>query len=153
MSTDNVETNVDFEEIIKENAEIPVAEEGPPRGYSKEEEEGIDGPLIHLTKLAAEKIKEIIAEEKLEPTIPVRVKVMGGGCAGFSYDMALEENGPGVGDRLIVIHDVNVIVDDMSLMYLVGVIIDYRQTLTETGFTFENPNATSTCGCSKSFSV
>lgn len=94
---------------------------------------------------------------------------MGGGCAGFQYDMAfddkvVEEDGeertvPALsgdplrsGDRKLEFDGVTIVVDEMSLMYIYGTVIDYVDTLQGAGFKFENPNVKNTCGCGSSFS-
>jgi iron-sulfur cluster insertion protein len=78
--------------------------------------------------------------------------VVGGGCAGFNYDMFYSE-GTTDRDRVIVSNDVSLVVDEASLMYLVGTTVDYITNLKGSGFTFNNPNAKSTCGCAMSFTV
>ena len=98
----------------------------------------------------------------------LRVKVIGGGCSGFSYDMAFDEadpdadgpvackkNDPYNENRDVKFEELGVtlIVDQMSLMYIYGTTIDYVEDLVESGFKFNNPNTTSTCGCNKSFTV
>ena len=135
---------------------------------SSSSEEGAGGPL-KITQLAIEKIKEITAEEGLADS-RLRVKVVGGGCAGFSYDMVfdekiIEENGEkktvpalsgdqlGPGDRKLVIDGVTIVIDEMSLMYIYGTEIDYVNALQGTGFKFNNPNVKNTCGCGSSFQV
>jgi iron-sulfur cluster insertion protein len=81
----------------------------------------------------------------------LRLRVVGGGCAGFSYDLYFDE--PAEVDRQFETAGVRCIVDEMSLMYLVGTEIDYVEGLQGAGFKFNNPNVKSTCGCGSSFSV
>ncbi len=107
--------------------------------------------MVKITATAAVKINEIREAEGIEPTMALRLRVVGGGCAGFSYDLYFDE-GTEV-DRQIEIGGVKVVVDEMSLMYLVGVEIDYVEGLQGAGFKFNNPNVKSTCGCGSSFSV
>ena len=107
--------------------------------------------MVLITPTAATKITEIRGAEGIEPTMALRLRVVGGGCAGFSYDLYFDE-GTEV-DRQIEIAGVKVVVDEMSLMYLVGVEIDYVEGLQGAGFKFNNPNVKSTCGCGSSFSV
>jgi iron-sulfur cluster assembly accessory protein len=107
--------------------------------------------MVKITATAAVKINEIRDAEGIEPTMALRLRVVGGGCAGFSYDLYFDE-GTEV-DRQIEIGGVKVVVDEMSLMYLVGVEIDYVEGLQGAGFKFNNPNVKSTCGCGSSFSV
>jgi iron-sulfur cluster insertion protein len=107
--------------------------------------------MVLITPGAATKINEIREAEGIEPNMALRLRVVGGGCAGFSYDLYFDE-GTEV-DRAIEIAGVKVVVDEMSLMYLVGVEIDYVEGLQGAGFKFNNPNVKSTCGCGSSFSV
>jgi iron-sulfur cluster assembly accessory protein len=106
--------------------------------------------LIRITDGAAAKIKEIRDAEGIEANRGLRLRVVGGGCAGFSYDLYFDETTEV--DRQFPLNTVNVVVDEMSLMYLVGVEIDYIEGL-QSGFKFNNPNVKSTCGCGSSFSV
>jgi iron-sulfur cluster assembly accessory protein len=82
----------------------------------------------------------------------LRIGVVGGGCSGFQYSMAFE-NQAGMMDKVFKFDDLNVYVDATSLMYLNGCIVDYVETLEAAGFKFENPQVKSTCGCGSSFSV
>ena len=107
--------------------------------------------MVKITPTAAVKINEIREAEGIEATMALRLRVVGGGCAGFSYDLYFDE-GTQV-DRQIELGGVKVVVDEMSLMYLVGVEIDYVEGLQGAGFKFNNPNVKSTCGCGSSFSV
>ena len=113
-------------------------------GYPSEGE-----PLVNLTGLAAEKVSEIREAEDIESDLRLRLRVLGGGCAGFSYDLYFDEKQSF--DREFTLHGVDVIIDEMSLMYLVGTTIDYVEGLAGAGFKFENPNVKSTCGCGSSF--
>ena len=107
--------------------------------------------MVQITPVAASKINEIREAEGIEANMALRLRVVGGGCAGFSYDLYFDE-GTEV-DRHCEIAGVKVIVDEMSLMYLVGTEIDYVEGLQGAGFKFNNPNVKSTCGCGSSFSV
>ena len=107
--------------------------------------------LVTLTELAAEKVLEIADAEGIEDDLFLRLRVVGGGCSGFSYDLYFDEKTPM--DRQYELRGVSVIVDQMSLMYLVGTEIDYVEGLMGAGFKFHNPNVKSTCGCGSSFSV
>ena len=107
--------------------------------------------LVNLTALAAEKVLEIRDAEGIESTMALRLRVVGGGCAGFSYDLYFDE--PTAMDKRFAIHDVDIVVDQMSLMYLVGTEIDYVEGLAGAGFKFNNPNVKSTCGCGSSFGM
>ncbi|HVK86864.1 MAG TPA: iron-sulfur cluster assembly accessory protein [Kofleriaceae bacterium] len=107
--------------------------------------------MVLITPNAATKINEIRQAEGIETNMGLRLRVVGGGCAGFSYDLYFDE--PAEVDRRFDIAGVDVVVDEMSLMYLVGVEIDYVEGLQGAGFKFNNPNVKSTCGCGSSFSV
>ncbi len=107
--------------------------------------------MVQLTPLAAAKVNEIRETEAIEPQMALRLRVVGGGCAGFSYDLYFDE-GTDV-DRAFELQGVKVVVDEMSLMYLVGTEIDYVEGLQGQGFKFNNPNVKTTCGCGSSFSV
>jgi iron-sulfur cluster assembly accessory protein len=107
--------------------------------------------LLAITPVAATKVNEIREAEGIEPSMALRVRVVGGGCAGFSYDLYFDE--PAEVDRQFEVAGVRCIVDEMSLMYLVGTEIDYVEGLQGAGFKFGNPNVKSTCGCGSSFSV
>jgi iron-sulfur cluster insertion protein len=125
----------------RENAEQP---DPPPVAGEGE-------AIVVLTELAAEKVLEIRKAEGIEADMGLRVRVVGGGCAGFSYDLYFDKKSDM--DKEFTVHGVNMIVDQMSLMYLVGTEIDYIEGLGGAGFKFNNPNVTSTCGCGSSFGV
>ena len=107
--------------------------------------------IVQITPLAAEKVREIRAAEEIEDELALRLRVVGGGCAGFSYDLYFDEKTEM--DKEYSIHNIRVVVDQMSLMYLMGTTIDYVEGLQGAGFKFNNPNVTSTCGCGSSFAV
>lgn len=117
--------------------------------------EGLDpaGPesMLRITPGAALKVNEIRSAEAIESNMALRLRVVGGGCAGFSYDLYFDE--PAEVDRQFEVAGVKCVVDEMSLMYLVGTEIDYVEGLQGAGFKFQNPNVKSTCGCGSSFSV
>jgi iron-sulfur cluster assembly accessory protein len=106
---------------------------------------------VALTGKAAEKVKEIRTEENIEDTYALRLKVQGGGCSGFSYDLYFDQQQDI--DHAFESHGVKLICDQMSLMYLMGTEVDYVEGLHGAGFKFNNPNVKSTCGCGSSFSV
>jgi iron-sulfur cluster insertion protein len=107
--------------------------------------------MLVITPGAAGKVNEIRAAEGIEAQMALRLRVVGGGCAGFSYDLYFDD--PSEVDRQLDVQGVKVVVDEMSLMYLVGTEIDYVEGLQGAGFKFQNPNVKSTCGCGSSFSV
>ena len=107
--------------------------------------------MINLTPTAAVKVKEIMSMQTPVP-VALRVAVVGGGCSGFQYHMAFE-NQTNDSDEVVDFNGLKVAVNQMSSMYLEGVEIDYVETLEGAGFKFNNPNVKSTCGCGSSFSV
>ncbi|HZW06055.1 MAG TPA: iron-sulfur cluster insertion protein ErpA [Phycisphaerales bacterium] len=108
---------------------------------------------LNLTESAAREIKNIIKQQELDADkIRLRVGVKGGGCSGFSYLLDLTEAQKET-DEVIEAHGVKIICDPKSLLYLSGVTIDFKDEIMGRGFVFNNPNATSTCGCGSSFSA
>jgi len=107
--------------------------------------------MFSVTDKAVEKIKEISESEGIGH-LNIRLKVIGGGCAGFSYDMFYEDN-PTPLDETEEIKGVTIVVDPLSYQYLDGVEIDYVDRDFGSGFKFINPNVKSTCGCGSSFSA
>jgi iron-sulfur cluster insertion protein len=107
---------------------------------------------VGLTAVAAEKVKEIKSAEGIEDGFGLRMRVVGGGCSGFSYDLYFDQANPEM-DQLFTSHGIQLIVDQMSLQYLAGTMVDYVEGLQGAGFKFGNPNVKSTCGCGSSFSV
>jgi iron-sulfur cluster assembly accessory protein len=114
------------------------------------EQETKKAPLS-LTPQAIAKVREIMATQDPLPA-GLRVGVVGGGCSGFQYSMAFENQG-GMMDKVFTFDDLKVFVDATSLMYLGGCTVDYVETLEAAGFKFENPQVKSTCGCGSSFNV
>lgn len=104
-----------------------------------------------LTESAVEKIKDILAEEN-NPDVKLRVFVQGGGCSGFSYGFTLDES-RNEDDFDFEFEGVCILVDSMSMQYLQGAEINYKEELMGSNFVINNPNATTTCGCGSSFSV
>jgi len=107
--------------------------------------------VITLTEVAASKITELLAEET-DASLKVRCFVQGGGCSGFSYGFTLDSS-QNEDDYVIEQHSVSLLIDSMSIQYLVGATIDYKEDLSGSQFVIQNPNAQSTCGCGSSFSV
>ena len=108
--------------------------------------------MINITNAAAEKVKGILEQEKSSiPQGGLRIYVQGGGCSGFSYGMVLDEAAEG--DQVFEKEGIKVIVDPMSLRYLEGAEVHYKEDLMGGGFAIKNPNATSTCGCGHSFNA
>ena len=106
---------------------------------------------IEFSDAAAGKVKTLIAEEE-NPNLKLRVYVTGGGCSGFQYGFTFDEK-VNEGDMTIENQAVTLVVDPMSLQYLVGGIVDYTEGLEGSRFFVNNPNASTTCGCGASFSI
>jgi iron-sulfur cluster insertion protein len=107
--------------------------------------------VIDLTDSAILKIADILAEEN-DLLVKLRVFVQGGGCSGFNYGFTLDRE-QSEDDFVIQKPGVTLLVDAMSMQYLQGSTVDYKETLMSSEFVIKNPNAQSTCGCGSSFSV
>jgi iron-sulfur cluster assembly accessory protein len=107
--------------------------------------------MIELTETAVSKVTEILSQQEPKPA-GLRIAVVGGGCSGFQYSMAFENNS-GPLDKTYSFNGLKVFVDQASMLYLDGVRVDYVETLEGAGFKFENPNVKSTCGCGSSFNA
>ncbi|MDE2594875.1 MAG: iron-sulfur cluster insertion protein ErpA [Burkholderiales bacterium] len=107
-------------------------------------------PII-FTDSAAGKVAELVAEEG-NPELKLRVFVQGGGCSGFQYGFTFDEI-VNDDDTRMEKNGVTLLIDAMSLQYLVGAEIDYKDDLEGSQFVIRNPNATTTCGCGSSFSA
>ena len=112
--------------------------------------EEIPAPLI-FTDSAADKVKLLVDEEG-NPVLKLRVFVQGGGCSGFQYGFTFDEV-VNEDDTQMAKNGVTLLIDAMSLQYLVGAEIDYKEDLQGAQFVIKNPNATTTCGCGSSFSA
>jgi iron-sulfur cluster insertion protein len=106
---------------------------------------------IEFSEAAAKKVLTLIQEEE-NPELKLRVYVTGGGCSGFQYGFTFDEK-VNEGDMTIEKESVTLVIDPMSLQYLVGGIVDYTEGLEGSRFFVNNPNATTTCGCGASFSI
>ncbi|MBC7004388.1 iron-sulfur cluster insertion protein ErpA [Photobacterium sp. BZF1] len=106
---------------------------------------------LNFSDVAANKVKTLIAEEE-NPELKLRVYITGGGCSGFQYGFTFDEK-VNEGDTTIEKSGVTLVVDPMSLQYLIGGTVDYTEGLEGSRFFVNNPNATTTCGCGASFSV
>jgi iron-sulfur cluster insertion protein len=104
-----------------------------------------------FTEAAAKKVSELIADEG-NPELMLRLYVQGGGCSGFQYGFTFDET-VNEGDEQIVTDGVTLLVDPMSVQYLMGAEVDYTEGLQGAQFVIRNPNATTTCGCGSSFSA
>jgi iron-sulfur cluster assembly protein len=108
--------------------------------------------LLDLTPLAAQKVKDLMAEEPDAESLVLRVAIQGGGCSGFQYGLGFD-TAAAEGDHELELEGVRVVVDPFSAPYLQGAKIDYLNGLQESGFKIDNPNAVSSCGCGHSFQV
>ena len=106
---------------------------------------------LNFTDSAASKVKALIEEEG-NPELKLRVFVTGGGCSGFQYGFTFDEV-VNEDDTQMAKNGVTLLIDAMSLQYLVGAEIDYKEDLQGAQFVIKNPHATTTCGCGSSFSV
>ncbi len=112
--------------------------------------EAMPVPLV-FTDSAADKVKQLVEEEG-NPELKLRVFVQGGGCSGFQYGFTFDEV-VNEDDTPMTKNGVTLLIDAMSLQYLMGAEIDYKEDLQGAQFVIKNPNATSTCGCGSSFSA
>jgi len=108
--------------------------------------------MVTLTETAMTEVKKFIDAENAGPEAGLRIRVVPGGCSGFSYSMQIED-GPRPGDEILNNEGLKVFVDTFSKQYLDGVQVDYVNSVMGSGFTFNNPNSTGSCGCGSSFSV
>ena len=106
---------------------------------------------LSLSISATNKIRELVLEEQ-NPDLKLRVYIIGGGCSGFQYGFAFEEEIED-GDFVVDNDGVGMMVDPMSFPYLMGSVVDYKEDLQGSRFVIENPNAKTTCGCGSSFSI
>ncbi len=106
--------------------------------------------LVSVTEAASEQIKRLLDTEGKIQTHALRMKVVGGGCSGLQYQLAFDDRDK-EGDTQVTSGGVRVVVDEKSALYLMGTTLDYVDSLMESGFKIENPNAKTTCGCGQSF--
>tara|TARA_Y100000590_G_scaffold204717_2_gene232189 strand:- start:13457 stop:13819 length:363 start_codon:yes stop_codon:yes gene_type:complete len=106
--------------------------------------------LVGVTEDAASQIKVLLDRESKTATHALRMKVVGGGCSGLQYQLAFDDQFQET-DAVIESNGVRVVVDEKSALYLAGSSLDFVDTLMESGFKIENPNAATTCGCGNSF--
>jgi iron-sulfur cluster assembly accessory protein len=114
----------------------------------QKQQSAIETTILTMTSAASDKVRELIKQEN-DPALGLRVFVAGGGCSGLQYGMTLDEEQDG--DTIVSMGDIRVFVDDMSLGYITGSEVDYVDSLMGAGFTVNNPNAVSSCGCGHSF--
>ena len=111
-----------------------------------------DADNINITNKALSEVKKIKEQNSIPAEYGLRVGVKGGGCSGMSYTLGFDA-APKERDVILNAEGVQVYVDTKSLFYLMGITLDYSDGLMGKGFTFNNPNATKTCGCGSSFGV
>ena len=109
------------------------------------------GVPLEFTDAAARKVRALLDEES-NPNQMLRVFVTGGGCSGFQYGFTFDEKVE-EGDTQVMNGGVTLLVDPMSVQYLQGAVIDYKESVEGAQFVIRNPNAATTCGCGNSFSV
>ena len=107
---------------------------------------------VSLTERAAQEVKTIIEQQKLPADTHLRMAVKGGGCSGFTYSLDLGEQ-VNENDETFESHGVRLVVDPKSYLYLNGTSVDFKDEVMGRGFVFDNPNATTSCGCGSSFSA
>jgi iron-sulfur cluster assembly protein len=107
---------------------------------------------ISLTDKAAAQVKKLKAENSIPEHHGLRLGVKGGGCSGLSYVLAFDEK-PREKDRVMEVNGTTIFIDEKSLFYLSGTVLDFSDGLNGKGFVFNNPQATRTCGCGNSFGV
>lgn len=118
-----------------------------PAAFPKE----VSSKPVMLTERAARQVREIKKNESLDEELYLRVAVEGGGCSGLSYKLGFDIRTEK--DKVVESQGLEIIIDPKHLMYLEGIQIDYPDGLDARGFTFDNPNASESCGCGTSFAV
>jgi iron-sulfur cluster assembly accessory protein len=111
-----------------------------------------DTATITLTERAADKVRGLMAQEPAGEAEVLRVAIRGGGCGGFEYALGFDR-GAADGDSEAEFHGIRVVVDPASAPYLKGATVDFVESLQESGFKIDNPNAAGSCGCGHSFQV
>jgi iron-sulfur cluster assembly protein len=109
--------------------------------------------MVNVTERAISQLLDLMANEGFTPdTHNLRVGVIGGGCSGLSYQMKFDDKIDS-SDTVVDLESIKVIINKLSLLYLVGTELDYQDGLNGKGFEWNNPNSTRTCGCGESFSL
>lgn len=108
--------------------------------------------MITISETAAKKIQALRLEENKDESAMLRVKVKRGGCSGFSYKLDFD-GAAGEKDKVFESNGAKVVIDSQSLLYILGMTLDFEGGLNGKGFIFSNPNASKTCGCGTSFAV
>ena len=108
--------------------------------------------MIEVTEAATNRIQALLEDEGKQDTHGLRMKVVGGGCSGLRYELSFDDERKEI-DTELEAGSVKIIVDEKSALYLVGTVLDFVDTLQESGFKINNPSASSTCGCGESFAA
>ena len=132
----------DKDELKQQSTTEPAQERTVSPGHEK---------AVNLTERAARQVGKIRKDENLGEELYLRVAVEGGGCSGLSYKLGFDHKTDD--DELIESQGVEMVIDFRHKLYLDGILIDYPDGLDARGFTFDNPNATETCGCGSSFAT
>ena len=109
--------------------------------------------IVIITEKAVGEMNRVVSEKKLPESTVLRIGVAGGGCSGFSYSLGFDDKCDEMNDVVSEQHGLRVAVDRKSAMFLEGTTIDFYDGIERRGFTFDNPNAKTSCGCGSSFSV
>ena len=106
---------------------------------------------VIVTEKAAGEIKRVLTDQQKSGETVLRIGVKAGGCSGFQYNLALDDNSDTAKDEISEQHGIKIAVDKKSMLYLDGTTVDYYDGLDKRGFSFENPNVVKSCGCGSSF--
>jgi len=123
----------------------------PEPSDTKDASTGASDAPIEMSESAAQEIKKIMQTKKIPEGYALRVGVRGGGCSGMSYVLGFDKEREH--DKQFEVSGIPVYVDKRHGLYLMGTTVDYNDGLNARGFTFDNPNATETCGCGSSFAA
>ena len=107
--------------------------------------------MVTMTEIAADKVRGFLAQQESEGEVGLRIGVRGGGCSGFQYALALDEQRND--DHVFETSGIRVLVDPASLRYVDGSTVDYTENFMGSGFEVSNPNVVASCGCGSSFRV
>ena len=108
--------------------------------------------MIQITEAAAKKIQALKSEDKMPADSLLRVRIEKGGCSGFSYKLDFDSKTTKE-DKIFEFHNTKVVIDTKSMLYVLGMTLDYEGGLNGAGFVFNNPNAVKKCSCGSSFAV
>jgi iron-sulfur cluster assembly protein len=108
-------------------------------------------PILNITTRALDQIRAISALENVDGSKYLRLSVTGGGCSGLSYKIEFTDKKER--DCVLDFSEIKVLIDPKSVIYLKGIVLEFKDGLNGKGFTFDNPNAKNTCGCGESFTI